>query len=380
MKKTFFHLLCFIGCLLTCASSVGASVNLAGSGSGTVTSSPAGINCGNDCEGDFVGRSEVTLVAEPDSTSIFTGWSDDCYGTDAAITFTLNNDRACTATFEPGLSPDYYTLTVGKDGNGMGTVVSSPAGIDCGSKCGRIFAAGTEVTLTALPGAGDAFQSWTGTDCPGNHTCTVTMDKDQSVVAAFNPDGDGDGVSDIVEDSGPNNGDANEDGLPDSTQANVATLTNINGKYVTFVSDPDTMLWDVTARVKPSPGNAPAGINFPEGFFGFINTGLPIGGATVVELIFHESSNSFSSFYKYGPTADDADNHWYDFLYNNETGAQWEVKDGKTVFLIHFKDGERGDSDLTADGVIVDPFGPGNENAACSDGGGGCFLGTSRNR
>jgi hypothetical protein len=280
--------------------------------------------------------------------------------------------------FEPVPPAGYYLLSVAKDGNGTGTVTCSQGGIDCGLYCGQIYAAGTEVTLTAIPGDGDAFQNWTGTNCPGNHTCTMTMDQDHSVVATFNTDSDGDGVTDIVEDRGPNNGDANEDGQPDSRQADVATLTNIGDKYVTLISQADTMLKEVMACVNPSHGGAPADHIFPEGCFGFKNTGLTIGGAAVVVLIFHECVDIFKTFYKYGPTPENTDNHWYEFIYDDDTGVQWEVKDGKTIFQIYLKDGERGDSDLTADGVIVDPFGPANENG--SSGGGGCFLGSSENR
>ena len=41
-----------------------------------------------------------------------------------------------------------------------------------------------------------------------------------------NIDSDGDGVSDAIEDSGPNNGDANNDGTPDRQQDNVVAISN----------------------------------------------------------------------------------------------------------------------------------------------------------
>ncbi len=52
--------------------------------------------------------------------------------------------------------------------------------------------------------------------------------------------------------------------------------------------------------------------------------------------------------------ANNPTDHWYEFLYDGTTGA--EILADKIV--LHFVDGERGDSDLTANGVIADPGAP----------------------
>jgi hypothetical protein len=51
------------------------TVTKAGTGSGTVTSSPDGINCGVTCSYSFNYNTVVTLSATPTSPSIFMGWS-----------------------------------------------------------------------------------------------------------------------------------------------------------------------------------------------------------------------------------------------------------------------------------------------------------------
>src|SRR2546422_674328 len=51
------------------------TVTEAGTGSGTVTSSPAGINCGATCSAGFASGTVVTLTATPAVASVFTGWS-----------------------------------------------------------------------------------------------------------------------------------------------------------------------------------------------------------------------------------------------------------------------------------------------------------------
>ncbi|CAK0780704.1 hypothetical protein CCP4SC76_7560004 [Gammaproteobacteria bacterium] len=56
-----------------------------GTGSGTVTSNPSGISCGNDCGENFSSGTGVTLTATPASGSTFAGWSGDCSGASAPV-------------------------------------------------------------------------------------------------------------------------------------------------------------------------------------------------------------------------------------------------------------------------------------------------------
>jgi hypothetical protein len=60
--------------------SVALSVVRAGTGSGTVTSTPAGIDCGGACSASFPSGTSVTLTATPAAGSSFDGWSA-CGGT-----------------------------------------------------------------------------------------------------------------------------------------------------------------------------------------------------------------------------------------------------------------------------------------------------------
>lgn len=75
------------------------NVALTGPGSGKVTSTPAGINCGNDCSQSYTSGTAVTLTAAPSTDSIFGGWrGGGCSGT-GTCTVTMNNDKNIVATF-----------------------------------------------------------------------------------------------------------------------------------------------------------------------------------------------------------------------------------------------------------------------------------------
>jgi alpha-tubulin suppressor-like RCC1 family protein len=74
------------------------AVSRAGAGTGTVTSSPAGIACGATCAANFSSGAVVTLGAVPAGGSYFTGWGGACTGT-GACNVTMSAVRTVTATF-----------------------------------------------------------------------------------------------------------------------------------------------------------------------------------------------------------------------------------------------------------------------------------------
>jgi DNA-binding beta-propeller fold protein YncE len=82
------------------------SILLAGNGSGTITSSPAGINCGTSCTASFASGMAISLTASPASGSTFSGWSTACSGT-GRCDVTMTSDGFVTATFDTGSPPDF---------------------------------------------------------------------------------------------------------------------------------------------------------------------------------------------------------------------------------------------------------------------------------
>lgn len=160
------------------------SVALAGSASGTVTSSPAGIDCGSTCSNDFASGTQVTLTALAVAGSWFAGWAGGGCSGIGNCQVTMSAAKSVTATFN-AVPPNDYPLSVSTAGNGSGTVTSSPAGIDCGATCSNVYPSGTQVTLAALAASGSAFAGWSGAGCSGTGNCQVTMGAAQSVTATF---------------------------------------------------------------------------------------------------------------------------------------------------------------------------------------------------
>ena len=72
---------------------------MAKSNSGTVVSTPTGINCGNTCTASYAAGNAVTLTATPPPGLAFLGWSGACSGAVPSCTVTMNADTKVQANF-----------------------------------------------------------------------------------------------------------------------------------------------------------------------------------------------------------------------------------------------------------------------------------------
>ncbi len=156
------------------------TLNVSRTGSGSVTSSPSGINCGLTCSASYTSGTSVTLTAAAAAGSTFAGWSGACTGT-GTCTVSMTANRSVSAAF----TAVTQTLNVSKTGTGTGTVTSSPAGINCGATCSADYNSGTLVTLTAAADVNSTFTSWSGCDSVSGNTCNVTLNATGKVTATF---------------------------------------------------------------------------------------------------------------------------------------------------------------------------------------------------
>ena len=156
------------------------TIDAEATGSGSVSSDPAGIECPEDCSADFGEGTAVTLSATPDPGSTFLGWSGDCEGNEACE-LTMNEAHSVTAAFEADseASADLSVtqtdepdpVTAGNDVRYLVTVAN--AGPD----------AATNVTLTDIIPEGSTLVS---ADDPG---CSVDGDIVTCVVGTLAAEG-----------------------------------------------------------------------------------------------------------------------------------------------------------------------------------------------
>jgi hypothetical protein len=145
-------------------------VTLAGSGSGSISSTPAGLACvGTTCTATFPTGTTVTLAATAAPKSVFGGWTGQCNGT-AACAPVMSGDVSITAAFESldGTWSGVYTNTrnaLGCTFNNQGTLSATLTSAAALSSTAKIDG----LELRAVPGCNVVGAS-TGTARAGDIT------------------------------------------------------------------------------------------------------------------------------------------------------------------------------------------------------------------
>jgi uncharacterized repeat protein (TIGR02543 family) len=119
----------------------------------------------------------VTITATPSEGYDFSNWSGDASSSMNPVTVTMNSDKTVTANFKP--KPVLYTLR---------TSVSPTEGgsVDPGTgPVGKVYSAGTSVTITATPATGYRFTGWSGDSSGSTNPITVTMNSSKTITANF---------------------------------------------------------------------------------------------------------------------------------------------------------------------------------------------------
>jgi hypothetical protein len=162
------------------------SLTKEGTGSGAVTSSPTGIDCGGICAAEFEKEAQVTLTASPDPGSAFIAWKH-CDSVEGRICkVKMSAAKAVAAKFTKT-----YEVTIEKAEGATG--LGSVSGVACAATCTSATMAileGKTVTLKPKASKGSEFSGWNG--CPEIVevlNCTVsaeaTVKADFSEVAKF---------------------------------------------------------------------------------------------------------------------------------------------------------------------------------------------------
>ncbi len=434
------------------------SVSKSGSGSGWISSSPTGIDCGADCSENYVRDTVVRLTATPDDCSVFSGWSGACSGTETCLVV-MDRTRSVTATFNPidtdgdrqpdcedtdddndgipdeweiryglnPLDPDDARLDPDNDGlDNLGEYLNGSSPEERTEGPGIPVLISPEDGVTGVSLEPELMSDYTDPDFAETHFATRWQIAGDSQFQDI--------IFDIVSDinrtdvlvpqliieqgktcyfrvcyydyndiawmwseirsftvTSDSFTDQNGNGIPDDQDLPEGTMVDLDGNGINDpeqdgmecirLSDDETIIccqstenihqmdlfmrMDNTAAQLESDNN----LHLPFGLFGF-RASLEDPGQPVVVTFFSSSPFSDDSrWLKY-----DSVNDYSDF----SNYAQFSA-DMMSVRLT-FTDGNTGDADGCANGIIVDPSGPeetastGDSEESGASGSGGCFI------
>lgn len=143
------------------AGTMPLAVDVSGSGSGSVTSSPGGIACNAPCTGNFATGSTVILTAAPAPGSTFTGWGGACAGS-GPCSVTMDAARSVVATFAGGGGGGACDIT-GTPGNDV-LVGTSADEVICGLGGNDVIRGGGGDDILKGAGGNDTIYGGGGSD------------------------------------------------------------------------------------------------------------------------------------------------------------------------------------------------------------------------
>lgn len=166
-------------------------------------------------------------------------------------------------------------------------------------------------------------------------------------------DSDQDGINNYIENHAPNNGDANNDGTPDSEQAHVASFVNsVTGQYVSVVVDEQCSLTQASAAAEAGNADQDTQYDYLTGLLGFTADCGEDGYTTSVTLYHYNVNKDGLVLRKYNPNT-----HQYFTITDASLAQQTIASQTVAVATYSVTDGGQLDIDGQANGIIVDPVG-----------------------
>ena len=266
------------------------------------------------------------------------------------LNFTVTQgDTTMTGTefLMPSSAPAYFTCGNFLQPSGPGVHYAYVRNFDVNVGYSATFTAPGEPTTTDT---GTALIFHHDNDINGNiplpvdQAAAIWRDWFQSTAPVAQTPEDSDGVTAATEDAAPNGGDGNNDGIPDSQQPEVSSLTNAaDGQYVTVAAPQGTSLSNVVALDVATLPTPPAGADFPVGVLGFEVHDVQSTDPITVQIVLPP-----------GVTP----NVFYKFQNGSYVDATSAVTQSGNVLTLTLSDGGPFDADHTVNGTIVDPIIP----------------------
>lgn len=280
--------------------------------------------------------SAVQLTAVPDAGWVFSSWGGNLSGSTNPTSITINGNKSVIAHF----TQNQYTLTITIDGSGSVTKNPNLA----------TYTYGQVVTLTAVPGTGWAFSSWTGDLTGSQNPKTITMNGNKAVTAHFS-DSAAPQISGVTRvtsdplDTNPSYGWVNVSGTvtdniavsqvilrihnPGGSWNNVSMVTRTAGKYyyrtTTAFSTVGNYTYSIWTKDTSNNTNTSSNVLFSMSPNWDVNND---GHITILDLVL--VSNHYGQSGTSGWTREDADNNGevqvLDLVFvSNHFGESWWV-------------------------------------------------------
>lgn len=190
----------------------------------------------------------------------------------------------------------------------------------------------------------------------GQHNIKVEYYQNGAVAEVYfsysnTTDTDGDGISNQAEQAGPNDGDANNDGIADSEQTNVASFVNpVTNKYAALEVSDTCTIRSASADAE-SASSKDTAFDYPLGLMNF-SLVCDTPGLTADVTQYYYDSSSTGSFRKYNAT-----NHSYQSVPGATISQTTIGASSATKVTYQVTDGQSLDEDGAANGTIIDPSG-----------------------
>ncbi len=110
-------LVCILTACPTSSPPSAVTLTVSKTGSGTIGSNPAGIDCGSTCSTSYAAGTAVVLTATPATGSSFAGWGGACSGA-GSCALTVNQNQSVTASFSSSASPTPPVVLIASPTNG----------------------------------------------------------------------------------------------------------------------------------------------------------------------------------------------------------------------------------------------------------------------
>lgn len=215
------------------------------------------------CRERYVDGSTVELVAEPLDGFEFIEWSGDCAfaGSDDRCRFVIDSDRSVIASFRRVSESYELTLFVQGGEGGAGDYQELLLCDNARSPCTQVYAAGSIVSLYAVPYEEGQIHRWSGAcaGTPDEADCTVTMDSPLSATVTFMAPPAGEERELTVTLEGDGDGTVTDDQLRLSCSSGPCTARYAQGATVTLSASPATtddvfVAWTAPAACAGSTG------------------------------------------------------------------------------------------------------------------------------